>query len=125
MQLKLVFGWAVAIYAVVFLAWSGFLAYGLGGTLFARLGSLAALVIVTTVAARSIGRQTWQEMLPYSAAWAGVIAVLDGLYTAPFTGLAVYADINVWIGYALVVLVPLASAKNARTLFSKEPHAAV
>ena len=100
-------GWAVVIYAIMFLAWTGFVIYGYGATVTGHIGSLIVLIAVTTIAARSIGAQSYQEMFRYSLAWGIVVAILDSFFVVPFSGWTIYADWNVWLGYGLVVLVPL------------------
>jgi hypothetical protein len=105
-------GWGIVIYAVMSLAWSGIVIYGFAGTLLARLLELLVLVIVATIAGRSLKLHSWKDIVPYSLAWALMMAALDAVFSVPFAGWAIYADWNLWLGYALVALVPLIAPKT-------------
>ncbi|OGG53203.1 hypothetical protein A2851_02740 [Candidatus Kaiserbacteria bacterium RIFCSPHIGHO2_01_FULL_53_29] len=100
-------GWGIVIYAVMALAWSGFGIYGLAGTIASRVLELLVLIIVATIAGRSLRFHSWNDILPYSVSWAILIGLLDAVYNVPFGGWEIYADWNLWVGYTLVVLVPL------------------
>ena len=105
-------GWGIVIYAVMALAWSGFAIYGLTGTLTSRLLQLLVLIIVTTIAARSLKFHSWKDILPYSILWAILMGLLDIVYSVPFGGWGIYSDWNLWVGYTLVILVPLLAPKT-------------
>ncbi|KKW23628.1 MAG: hypothetical protein UY70_C0004G0023 [Candidatus Kaiserbacteria bacterium GW2011_GWB1_52_6] len=100
-------GWGIVIYAVMLLSWSLFAAYGLTDGLLPRLGRLAILVIVATIAGRALRFDSWHDILPYSCVWALVAIAFDGAFSIPFSGWQVYLDWNIWIGYVLVLLLPL------------------
>ncbi len=100
-------GWGVVIYAVVTLAGSTLMLYGFSGTLTALLAQLLVLVVTATVAGRSLRLHQWIDILPYSLAWAVVAILLDGMYNMQFFGWATYAEWKLWVGYGLVVIVPL------------------
>ncbi len=111
MKYSTIFGWAIVIYSVMFLLWSGIVIYGFAGTTWAWLVQLAALILVTTIAARSLHLTTWQDMLVHSVPWAVLVALMDAIYSVPFAGWGIYYDWKVWLGYALVALVPVLSVK--------------
>jgi hypothetical protein len=100
-------GWGIVIYAVVYLVWSALLIHGLADGYFARFASLLALIVTAVVAARSLRVSTWKDMLPYSIAWVAVVALCDAIVSVPFTGWQLYADWNIWVGYILVLAVPV------------------
>lgn len=100
-------GWGITIYAVMYLAWNGFVLYGFTQGFVPRLCGLLVLVVVATIAGRSLRLAGWKDVLPYSLAWAIVVILLDAIFSVPFSGWQLYADWNVWVGYALVALVPL------------------
>ena len=120
MKYGAVVGWAVVIYAVMALAWSGFITYGLAGTLTARVLQLLVLVIVTTIAARSLKFHSWKDILPYSILWAVMMGLLDIVFTVPFAGWEIYADWNIWVGYTLVVIIPLLAPFTRGASVSRE-----
>ncbi len=107
MKFGALLGWGIVIYAVMSLAWSGLVIYGLAGTLVSRILVLCVLIIVTSIAGRSLRYHSWKDILPYSAFWAVMMGLFDGVYTVPFAGWAIYGDWNLWVGYALVAVVPL------------------
>ncbi|MDO8561581.1 MAG: hypothetical protein Q7S05_02015 [bacterium] len=101
------FGWGIVIYAIVFLVWSGFIAYGFVEGLAPTLMSYLVLVVVAAIAGNSLHLRSWKDILPYSLAWAAFIAILDAVFAVPFTGWGIYSDPNVLMGYFLVIVVPL------------------
>jgi len=109
-------GWGIVIYAVVFFVWSALNIHGLADGYLARGVSLLALVLTAGIAGRSLKLPTWKDVLPYSVAWVVVIAACDAIVAVPYTGWTLYADWNVWVGYALVLGVPLlTTASNLRS----------
>jgi len=107
MRFGTLLGWGIVIYAIMSLASSLFVVYGIAGTFIARLLGLLVLILVLTIAGRSLRRQHWIDVLPYSIGWAILAALLDAVYVVPFGGWAMYGDWNLWVGYVLVVIVPL------------------
>ena len=107
MKFGALLGWGIVIYAVMSLSWSGLVIYGISETLISRIVVLCTLIIVTTIAARSLRFHLWKDILPYSFVWAVMMGLLDAIYTVPFSGWGIYADWNLWVGYGLVVVVPL------------------
>jgi hypothetical protein len=100
-------GWGIGIYAVMFLVWSGFVTYGFVEGVLPRIVSLLTLITVSIVAGRALHLVNWKDVLPYSATWVVVVIIADVVLSVPFTGWALFSDWNVWVGYALVLLVPL------------------
>jgi hypothetical protein len=99
-------GWGIVLYAVMYLVWSGFILYGFVGAP-ARIIGLISLIGLSLIAGRSLRLSSWKDVLPYSIAWAVIIGILDAVFSVPYSGWQVYADWNLWVGYGLVVLVPL------------------
>ena len=106
-RLGALLGWGIVIYAVMFLLWSAFITYGFVGGFAPRVLALIVLVATTIVAGRSLHVHSWHDILPYSLSWGIMMAVFDGLMSVPLTGWQVFADWNVWFGYAVVVVGPL------------------
>jgi uncharacterized PurR-regulated membrane protein YhhQ (DUF165 family) len=100
-------GWGIVVYAVMFLAVSIFAVYGLAGSLTARLLGLFVLIVVSTIAGRSLHFKSSLDILPYSIGWMVVVALLDASFAFPFRAWTIYMDWNLWLGYGLVVLIPL------------------
>lgn len=118
-------GWGICIYAVLFLLWSGFMLYGYTTGLVPRLAGLAVLISLALLAGKSLRYASWKDIAPYSLAWTIEIVVLDMIFSVPFAGWALFADWNVWVGYLMVLFVPLlaSTAQVRRLVHASENHA--
>ena len=96
----------------MYLAWHALATYGVAGVIVPHIAELAVLVVVATIAGRSLLLDSWKDILPYSFFWVFTIAILDGVMNIPLVGAGFYADWNLWIGYALILLVPLAAPQT-------------
>jgi len=110
-------GWGVSIYAVMFLLWSAFVAYGFVEGILPQLIGLIVLVGIMYKAGKSIPGGTWQSALPYAVSWVVVVAVLDVILSVPFAGWEIFTDWNLWVSYALIFIIPLLAAND----FVSEP----
>lgn len=107
-------GLGIVLYAVMFLAWSGMLAYGFVDGVLPRIFGLTVLTVTAIVAGRALRYASWKDILPHSMLWVAIVALLDIAFSVPFTGWQLFADWNVWVGYALVVLIPLLAPYTRR-----------
>lgn len=104
---RALFGWGITMYAVMFLMWSGFIKYGFVDGYAPKIISYIILVIMATIAGRSLHLLSWTDILPYSFSWAVIIAILDAVYAATYVGWAMYSNPSVIIGYLITIIVPL------------------
>jgi hypothetical protein len=100
-------GFGVLLYAVVFLIMSGFTAYGSGDTFLTKIIALVALAIVAYLAGKNLRAGSMGEIIKYSLGWLIIVAILDYFFTLPFATTAVYSQWNLWVGYAIILLLPL------------------
>lgn len=100
-------GWGVVIYALMYLLWSGLVIYGLAAGILSLVVRIGALATITTLAARSLHMPNWRDLLPYALSWAVCAVLLDALFLVPFSGWALYSTWSVWVGYALVAILPV------------------
>lgn len=107
-------GWGIVMYAIMFLLWSGFVLYGFVEGLLPRIVGLSVLIALALLAGRSLRFHLWRDILPYSIAWTIVVVVLDVVFTVPFTGWALFSDWNIWVGYAMILFVPLLAPYSTR-----------
>lgn len=107
MRFGALFGWGIVIYAIIFLLWSGFVLYGYGDGVIPRIVGLCVLIVLSLLAGRSLRFHLWRDIVPYSIAWTVVVILLDIVFSVPFTGWALFADWNVWVGYSMILFVPL------------------
>lgn len=73
------------------------------------LAGLFALVALSLVAGLSLRAHSSFDVLPYSLSWALLMAAFDAALSVPILGILPMLDPRVWVGYALVAVVPLAS----------------
>jgi hypothetical protein len=97
----------IAIYAVMYLVWSGLVIYGLSAGYASLALRLAVLFGLTSIAAQSLHYSRWNDLLPHTIGWAVVAIVLDAIFLVPFSGWELYSSWSVWVGYMLIVLFPL------------------
>ena len=102
-----VVGWGISIYAIMSLLWSGFITYGFVEGLAPRMVGLLVLIGLALMAGSSLRLYTWSDILPYAITWAVLMAILDGIFSVPYAGWQLYADLNVWFGYLVVLVAPL------------------
>jgi hypothetical protein len=115
-------GWGIVIYAIMYVFSNALSIYGFSGGLVAILCRLVVLVIVATIAGRSLPFTSWKDIVPYSFFWMLSVIGVDAILTLPFSGVYMYYNWNIWIGYALVMLLPLAAPQTR--IFTKEPDSA-
>ena len=100
-------GWGIVIYAVMFLLWSAFQIYGFIEGIIPRIVGFLVLVVLALIAGHSLRANSWTEILPYSFSWAVIMIIFDAVMSVPIAGWGMYADWNVWFGYAVVCVAPL------------------
>ena len=103
-------GWGIAIYALMYLLWSGLVIYGVAAGIFSLIVRLGALAVITTIAGREQRLTNWKDLAPFTISWAVIAVVLDAIFLVPFSGWALYASWSVWVGYALVAIIPLVTS---------------
>ena len=100
-------GWGIAIYAVMYLLWSGLVIYGLAAGIPSLIVRLFALAAITTIAGRAVRMTNWKDLAPYTISWAVAAVIFDAVFLVPFSGWSLYSTWSVWVGYALVAVIPL------------------
>ena len=102
--------WGIALYAPMYLLWSGLVIYGLAAGVTSLVLRLVALAVITTIAGRSLRMMNWKDLAPYTLCWAVIAIILDAIFLVPFSGWSLYATWSVWVGYALVAVIPLVTS---------------
>ena len=105
-KFRTLFGWGIVVYAIAYLSWAGLSMWDVVG-LSGRLIELAILVVTLSIAGHSLLKTSWKDVLPYSIVWTLIAMILDTLYVLPIATSAMYSDWALWLGYALVTVVPL------------------
>ena len=112
-------GWGIVIYGIMSLAWTACVVYGFGDSWISHVLQLLVLVVVLSIATRSLSRASWRDIVPYSFGWMIIVVALDAFYTVPISGLAIFSDWNVWVGYALMAVIPLIASHMRELAGSK------
>ena len=107
MHLRSLFGWGIAVYAVLNLVWSALVVHGLSNTLIGRGCMIVALIVLVAIASRSLRLISERDAVVYGIGWVLIAALLDAILTVPIAGWAVYTNLNTWVGYGLLFAVPL------------------
>lgn len=108
MNYKKLFGYGAAVWAVAYIAATALMVYGMFDNVIAK----AVLVLIVAGAAYLAGRGlnlgSALSILKYSAAWLIMAIILDTILTVPFAGWGLFTQWNIWLGYAVILLAPLA-----------------
>lgn len=105
-------GYGGIIWGVAFIVVSVFIAFGITSDIVVQTPTTLAVVIVTLFLARSLNISDRKEMLKYGISWAVVGLILDALVTVRFTGFEFFYRWYIWLGYLLIVVVPLLAVKE-------------
>ncbi len=121
MKVKAFLGWGIVIYALMFLTSAclnalNLISAGSMPPVFLHIVQLLVLIAIATIAGRSLRYADWRDILPYSVSWACIAALFDGLLFAPYGGWDIYLNGDVWMGYILLVLLPLLAPKTRRPI---------
>jgi len=112
MDYEKVFGWGVAIYAIMFLFWSTIIVYGIADGLVSSIAGLVVLIFLMYRAGRALKAHAWPTALPYAIGWIVTVAALDSIVSVPFAGWGIFLDPNLWISYAVILIVPLLTTEQ-------------
>lgn len=107
MNLRALFGWGIVIYAVLYLVWSGLVIHGLSDMFLSRILVIATLVALAAIATKSLRLFTERDVLPYAIGWVVIAGIMDAIFAVPSAGWRMYGDWNLWVGYILLLVVPL------------------
>ena len=119
MNLRTLLGWGIVIYAILHVVWTALVVNGLAGNFFARAVLLGTLVALAAIATRALRFSSERDVLPYAIGWVVISAAMDAIVTVPTSGWGIYGDWNLWVGYILLLAVPLVV-----TAISKRPDSA-
>lgn len=108
----LLVGWGIVIYSVVFLVWSLLVIHGFVEGLLPRIVLACTLAGVLFLAGKNLRFHHWQDVLPYSIGWLLMALLFDLICAVPVSGWAIWTDWNIWVGYLMVVLVPILTVSS-------------
>lgn len=109
MDWKKLIGFGVGLYVVMFIYWSLLVAFGAGEAAWGWYLGFVVLAIAAHSAGARLGTKNVTEILKYSAGWVVIMAVLDFLISTRFTGPELFSAWQLYVSYAILLLVPLAT----------------
>lgn len=106
------FGYGAVIWGVAFIVVSAFIGFEVTSEVIVQGVTTLAVAIAAYLLARSLNISNRKEMLKYGFSWVVVGLILDLIVTTRFTGWQFFSAFYVWLGYALILLVPLLAVKK-------------
>ncbi len=119
MNYKKLIGFGLLIYTAAFLVMSGFVAYGAQNSLTAKIITLLVIAIATCHAGKSVKKDSAAGIKKYSIGWVVIVFILNVLICSRFVD-NFFSQWNVWVGYALILLIPLLPCKCCKKSESKQ-----
>lgn len=95
------------MYAVMYMVWRFCLLYEFTDGLMPVLARLFVLIVLGLLAGRSLHFYYASDIFPYAAGWMVIAILLDYVMVYPGAGWAMYMNWNIWVGYLLVLAIPL------------------
>jgi cell division protein FtsW (lipid II flippase) len=99
---------------------SGFVAYEMQNSLLAKIVTLLAIAIVACFAGKCVRKDSATGIIKYSIGWVVIVFILNILICSRFVD-NFFSQWNVWVGYALILLIPLLSCKCCKKTESQQP----
>lgn len=118
MHVRKLLSWGVVIYAVLNLVWTILVANGLSDNIVSRVIMIAVLIGLSVIATRSLNLFTERDAVPYAVGWVLIAACLDALGSVSLIGWTYLSNANVWVGYGLLLAVPLIVAAVSKRSIS-------
>lgn len=123
MNYKKLFGYGAVVWATAYIVATALMVYGVFDNVIAK--SILVLIVAGAayLAGRGLSLDSAVSILKYSAVWLIMAVILDAIITVPFTGWGLFTQWNIWAGYAVILLVPLAGSSKGDTPQSSTPSA--
>ncbi len=118
MNYKKLFGYGAAVWATAFIISTALMIYGMFNNVIAKAVLVLIVAGAVYLAGRGLNLDSVVSILKYSAVWFLMAVILDAIITVPFTGWGLFTQWNIWLGYAVILLVPLAGAIGGKTVQS-------
>lgn len=116
MNYKKLIGFGILIWVTAFVTASLFVAFN-------KIDSIAAKIIVPLAVgtavffvSKNLNLNSTKSAFKYSAAWIIIGLLLDVVITVPFTGWEIFTKWNVWLGYFLILIVPVLTAYGKKSV---------
>ena len=107
-------GYGGIIWGVAFIVASLFVGFKVSSQIIIQGITTLAVVITAFLLAKSLNVSAIKEMLKYSFSWVVVGLILDALITARFTGWGFFSRWDIWLGYLLILVIPLLAVKSEK-----------
>jgi hypothetical protein len=112
MKYKKIVGLGALIWGIAFITAAIFVAFSAIDTILAKIVVPFAVGVAAFFGGKMIDVELPKDILKYSIVWVVIGLLLDLVVTVPFTGWGIFAQWNVWLGYALILFAPLLGKRN-------------
>jgi len=112
MNYKKLIGFGALIWGIAFITMTAFIAYQLGNSILSTVGLWIVVAIAAYLCGRNLQLISRAQALKYGASWVVIGLILDSFFTVPFTGWTIFGAWEVWLGYILILAVPLFTVKT-------------
>lgn len=110
-----VIGFGILIWVVAFMVVSVFIGFKIStDNVWVKVITTAAVFVATLLLAKSLKPSSQGKALLIGILWAVIGFVLDLIITTRFTGMAVFSQWNMLLGYLLIILTPLLAVKQGK-----------
>jgi|GEM_PF-1568782 len=108
-------GYGVAIWAIIYLVATGFVAYNVMDSFGAKIVMIIIVAGLAVWAGTKIQEQSSAKVMRYTVSWVMIGLILDLILTVPFTGVSIFGDWSLWVNYGLIIVLPLFTYKKIDT----------
>ena len=115
MNYKKLIGFGALIWGTAFITMTAFVAYQMGNYVLSTAILWIVVAIVAYLCGKNLQFVSRAQALKYSASWVAVGLIMDSIFTVPFTGWTIFSAWELWLGYILVLVVPLFTVKTQQT----------
>ena len=109
MNIKNTIGFGLVAYVVIFIYWSIIAGFEFSATTWSWYVGFVVVAIVAHFLGAKLGEKNAPTILKYSVTWVIVVAILDALLSTRFVEGNLFAMWQTWVGYLLLLLVPLST----------------
>jgi len=113
-SLKII-GFGILIWVVAFMVISVFIGFKVStDSVAVKIITILSVFVATLLIAKNLKPSTQVKAITIGIIWGAVGFVLDVIITTRFTGMSVFSQWNILLGYLLIILTPLLAVKQEK-----------
>lgn len=110
-----IIGFGILIWVIAFMVVSAFIAFKAPTSgLPVKITTVLAVFIATLLLAKNFKPNSQIMAISVGLIWAAIGLGLDYLITTKFTGMSIFGEWNIMVGYLLIILTPLLAVKKGK-----------